>query len=95
MKVAGLSPGDALGASGQLNKVEPPSDGQVTATPAPLACVSCKSLGFGPARPTVSSSTTQRWSDIKSCPAVFTTNSANLGQESWSTITAEPLTNYQ
>jgi len=40
----GIEPGDALGASGQLNKVEPPSDGQVTDAAAPLACVARKRL---------------------------------------------------
>jgi len=40
-------------------------------------------------------STTQRWSDTKSRLAVSTANSANLGQEFWTTITAEPLTNYR
>jgi hypothetical protein len=48
MKVAGSSPGDALDASGQLNKVEPPSDGQVTAAAAPVACVARKRLPVYP-----------------------------------------------
>jgi hypothetical protein len=44
MKVAGSSPGDALGASGQLNKVETAERRQVTAAAAPVACVACKRL---------------------------------------------------